>query len=132
MTGRHLYLLVILHVIRMSLVFNCMSLLCHSLCSHIPFACHSCVIHMPFVCTLMSFVYSSYILVCHSDVILMYLYIICMSHLCTRISVVCHSYILVYHWYVTGTYLYVINISLLYGRMSLVCVFIMNHHYKQP
>ena len=88
MAGRHLYLIVILHIICMSLVCHLHLILCHSLCSRMPFSCHSYVIRMPFVCTPMSFIYHSYVLVCHS-------YVICISLICICMSLVWHPYVLV-------------------------------------
>ena len=111
MTGRHLYLLVILYVIRMSLTSVChlylivyhsyltqKSFLCHSYFNRVysyviryVVVYHSHVTHMSFVFhlynTRMPFVYHSYVLICHS-----YL---------TRMSFVCHSYEFVCHSYVT-------------------------------
>ena len=100
-TDRHLYLLVILHVI-------CMSLICHSY----SIVCHFCVTRISFVC--------------HSYVDRMYSYVIRMSLLCTRMSLVCHSYVLVCHSYVLLFHSYVIRMPLVCTRMSLVCVFTMN------
>ena len=111
MTGRHLYLLVSLYVIRMSLISVChlylivyhsyltqKSFLCHSYFNRVysyviryVVVYHSHVTHMSFVFhlynTRMPFVYHSYVLICHS-----YL---------TRMSFVCHSYEFVCHSYVT-------------------------------
>ena len=89
------------------------------------------------VCTRMSFIYHSYVLVCHLHVPRIYQYVIVcglyvlvchqyvivcngMSLVCTRMSSVCHSYVLVCHCYVTRMYSHVIP-------MSLVCGFTMNH-----
>ena len=91
--GTHLYLLVILHLIRMSLI-------CHSCVTRISFVCHSYVnrmysyiIRMSLVCTRISFICQSSVFVCHSYVTRMYSYVIRMSHVCTRMSSVCHSYV---------------------------------------
>ena len=96
--------------------------------------------------TCISFVCHLYVLVCHSFVTRMQLYIICiyshvifMSLLCTHMSSVCHSYVLVcngislvcthmssvyhsyvlvYHPYVTRMYSHAIRMSLVCTRMS--------------
>ena len=114
MTGRHLYLLVILYVIRMSLTSVChlYLIVCISLLSYpkIIFVssyfnrvysyviryvvvCHSHVTHMSFVC-------HSYKFVCHS-------YVTHMSRICTSISFVFYSHVLVYYLYVTVCHSYI-------------------------
>ena len=86
------------------------------------FSNHPYATCMPFVC-------QSYVLVCHSYIILLSLaWLVChsyvipyvrKSHVCTRMPFVCHSYVLECHSYATRMHLYVI-------RMSLVCGFTMN------
>ena len=125
MTGRHLYLLVILYVIRMSLTSVChlYLIVCISLLSYpkIIFVssyfnrvysyviryvvvCHSHVTHMSFVFhlynTRMPFVYHSYVLICHS-------YLTRMSFVCISISFVFYSHVLVYYLYVTVCHSYI-------------------------
>ena len=155
MTGRHLYKLVILHVIRMSHACHSYLLVCYSYFTRISIVCHSYVnlmytyaICYVVVChshgTHISFVCHLYELVCHSYTTHMYLYVIRMSlvcHLCvtrmysyvthtsvvyTRISFVYHLYALVCESYVTRMYSCVTRMSLVWTRMSLVCVFNMN------
>ena len=113
-----------------------MSLLCHSYVIRMPFVYHSYVNGMSNVCTRM-------LLICHTDVIRMYSYVICILlvctrkdvkeklsnflgirilSVCTRMSSVCHSYVLVCHLYVTRIYSYVI-------RVTLVCGFTVNLYY---
>ena len=81
-------------------------------------------LHVICICS-MSFVYQSYVLVCHPYVTHMYSYLIRMSLVYTRMSSVCHWYVLVCHPYVTRIkdlarmYSYVI-------RVLLVCGFTMN------
>ena len=110
-TGRHLYMLVILHIICMSLVYhshlivncNCRPMsaeyylcatrmpivcfVCHSLRSRMSFARHSYVIRMRFLCT-------------HSCTIHLYLYVL-------LISLVCYLH-------VTRLYSYVTRMSLVF------------------
>ena len=131
MTGRHLYLLVILYVIRMSLTSVCHLYLIVCI-SHLSYpkiifvssyfnrvysyviryvvVCHSHVTHMSFVFhlynTRMPFVYHSYVLICHS-----YL---------TRMSFVCHSYKFVCHSYVTHMSRICISISFVFYSHVLV------------
>ena len=65
----------------------------------------------------MSYVFHSYVLVCHPYVTRMSLvwhpYVTC-------ISSVCYSYVFICHWYVTRIYSYVIRMSLVYNRMPSV------------
>ena len=67
---------------------TCVSFVCHSYCTGIPFVCHS------------------FVLVCHLYVTRMYSYVIPMSLVCTRMPSLCHSYVLVCHSYVTCLWFY--------------------------
>ena len=107
MTGRHLCLLLILHIIRMSLV-------CHSYL----IVCHWYVTRMSIV-NRMSFLCHLNVLLCYSSTIYVYLYV-------TRTSLVCHSHVFVCHSFDTRMYSYAIRMSLVCTRTSLVCVFTMN------
>ena len=72
-----------------------MSFICHSYV----LSCHSCVLVChPYVTCMSS--------ICHSYVTCMYLYVIRMSLVCTCMSSVCHSYVLVCHSYVTCLWFY--------------------------
>ena len=122
---RHLYLLLTLHVIRLSLVCHSYLIVCHFCVTGVSFVCHSYVnrmysyliryvvvyhsyvIRIPFVWTRMSLVYRSYELVSRSYV--------------TRVSFVRHSHVFVCHLYVSRMYWYVIRMSLTCTRISLVC-----------
>ena len=107
----------------------------YSLIFLISFACHSHVIRMRLCFTYtyaypirISFVWQSYVVVCHPYATRMYSSVIRMSPVCTRLSSVCHSYVLVCHPhvlvchpYVTCMYSYVIRVSLVCTRTSFVC-----------
>ena len=75
----------------------------------------------------MAFVYHSYVLLCHLNVLvrhsyvtLTYLYVPRMSLECTFASSVCYSHVFLCHWNVTHMSLYVILTSLLYTGVSSV------------
>ena len=72
---------IILHVIRMSLVYPCI-FLCHSYVVHMSFVYHSYVTRISLACVLMSPVSHSYVLVCHPYIICMYSYVIRLSLVC--------------------------------------------------
>ena len=99
---KHIYLLVILHVIGMLLIYHLYLIVCHFCVTRVSFVCHSYVyrmysyvIRMSLVCTRMSFVCHSYVFVCHSYVL------------------VCYSYVTRIYLHVIRMYLYVIHMSLL-------------------
>ena len=112
------------YVIRMSLVWTCMS----SVSIRMSSICHSYVIRMSLVCHPYVTRMSS---VCHSYVICISLVctrvsLVCtrMSFVCTRISSICHSYVLVCHLYVFVCHQcdsYIIRMSHLCTRMSSAC-----------
>ena len=127
---RHLYLLLTLHVIRLSLVCHSYLIVCHFCVTEVSFVCHSYVnrmysyliryvvvyhsyvIRIPFVWTRMSLVYHSYELVSRSYV--------------TRVSFVRHSHVFVCQLYVSRMYSYVTHMysfSLLCHSYVLVCHF---------
>ena len=95
---------------------------------------YSYVTSISFVCHLYVLVYHSCVTRMQLYIICIYLHVICMSLVCTHMSSVCHSYVLVYngmslvcHTYVTCMYsyvmvchLYVICMSLVYIRISSV------------
>ena len=58
------------------------------------------------LCHLCRLMFYLYVLVCHSYVSHMYLYVIRKSLVCTCMSSVCHSYLLVCHPYVTRMWFY--------------------------
>ena len=108
-----LYAFYFVYVIRMRLICDLMSRVCH------PY-----IIRMWLVCTHMSFVCYPYVLVCHSYDSCMCSHLIRMSlvwtHVasaCTWMPFLCHLYVLVFHLYVTSICSFVIPVSLLCTRM---------------
>ena len=97
-----LYAFYFVYVIRMRLICNLMSRVCH------PY-----IIHMWLVCTHMSFVCYSYVL----DLIRMSLVWTHIASACTWIPFLCHLYVHVFHLYVTSMCSCVIPMSLLSTRM---------------
>ena len=122
-----LYAFYFVYVIRMRLICNLMSRVCH------PY-----IIRVWLVRTHMSFVCYPYVLACHPYVtciclhlirmslawthsICMYLDAILMSLVCTRISSICHYYVLLCHSYITFMYSDVICTSPVCTRISFEC-----------
>ena len=66
----------------------------------------------------MSFVYHSYVLVCHLYITRLYSYVIWISFVCTRMPSLCTR---ILSSCVTRMYLYLIHMSLVCTRMSFVC-----------
>ena len=103
----------------MSLVCNpklSLILVCHPYVTRM----YSYVIRMSLVCNPMSFVCHSYVLVCHPYVTRMYSYVIRMSSLCHSYVLVCHPYVTRMCSYVTVSHSYVL-ICHPYVTRILVC-----------
>ena len=129
MTGSHLRLLIILHVI--CKYFNvicilivgrwnviCISLICHQCVTRLHQYIVVCYSYATFVCQL-------YVLLCHQCAI-------CIPFLCTLMSFICHSYALVRHSCISCMHSYIICISLVYSLMShsfLLLPSTIYHHY---